>query len=377
MVTQALINPAILTWARERAGLSAFAFTQKMGLSKPEKLELWESGVEKPTFKQAQKIAAITHIPFGYLFLSVPPKDTLPIPDLRTIGNKHIEEPSLEMKDVIKQVLIKQEWFKDYLISQNEEPLSFIGSYSIQDSVEDVANDIRETIKVPIPTKGDWESYMRDIIRGAETARILVMRAGIVGNNTHRKLQVSEFRGFAISDKLAPVIFINSSDAPTARLFTLVHELAHLWIGESGISNVESHGSKQEVFCNAVAGEFLVPKATFFALWDEENSLMTNLANISYRLHVSKLVVARKAYDLGVISKDDYWNFYNNELEAFREKDGGSGNFNINAAAKNSRLFSHAVLSEALSGRMLLRDAGSLLGIKPNKLKNYASAILL
>lgn len=377
MATQAFINPAILTWARERAGMSEFAFTQKMGLSKPDKLDLWESGAERPTFKQAQKIAAITHIPFGYLFLSVPPKETLPIPDLRTIGNKHIEEPSLEMKDVIKQVLMKQEWFKDYLISQNEEPLSFIGRYSTNDSVEVVANDIRETIKVPIPTKGDWQSYMRDIIRGAESARILIMRAGIVGNNTHRKLQVSEFRGFAISDKWAPVVFINSSDAPTARLFTLVHELAHLWIGESGISNVENNGSKEELFCNAVAGEFLVPKTAFHALWDKSSHLLTNLVNISSRLHVSKLVVAKKAYDLGVISKDEYWNFYNQELKAFREKDGGSGNFNANAVAKNSKLLSQAVLSEALSGRMLLRDAGSLLGIKPNKLKNYASTISL
>lgn len=377
MAEQALINPRIISWARERAGLSEDNLAKKLSIKDTKKILEWEAGETKPTFKQAQKIASATNIPFGYLFLIDPPQESLPIPDLRTVGDKHHEELSIEAKDIIKQVIAKQEWYKDYLIKLEAPRLTFIGKFNTKDSINEVAQDIRNTINVEIPTKGSWEDYYRNLIKGAENARILVMRSGIVGNNTRRKLQVSEFRGFAISDDIAPVIFINSSDAPTARLFTFIHELAHLWIGKSGISDLSPSHLEEEKFCNSVAGEFLVPKKYFFKLWKPEERLISNLTNISSALHVSKLVVAKRALDCNVIDSSTYWAYYQKELNDFRNIKGGQGDFNTNAGAKNSKLFSSAVVAEALSGRMLLRDAGNLLGVQPSNIRTYARKLAL
>lgn len=377
MAEQALINPRIISWARERAGLSEDNLAKKLSIKDTKKILEWEAGETKPTFKQAQKIASATNIPFGYLFLIDPPQESLPIPDLRTVSDKHHEELSIEAKDIIKQVIAKQEWYKDYLIKLEAPRLTFIGKFNTKDSINEVAQDIRNTINVEIPTKGSWKDYYRNLIKGAENARILVMRSGIVGNNTRRKLQVSEFRGFAISDDIAPVIFINSSDAPTARLFTFIHELAHLWIGKSGISDLSPSHLEEEKFCNSVAGEFLVPKKYFFKLWKPEERLISNLTNISSALHVSKLVVAKRALDCNVIDSSTYWAYYQKELNDFRNIKGGQGDFNTNAGAKNSKLFSSAVVAEALSGRMLLRDAGNLLGVQPSNIRTYARKLAL
>jgi len=371
MSAQALINPEILSWAMHRASLSVDMLARKVSV-KPEKVSAWEIGETKPTFKQAQKLAKATYIPFGYFFLPRPPEEHLPIPDLRTIESAHVHEPTPELRDIIKQVQIKQEWYKDYLKSSGQEPLSFVGRFSIKSSVSDVVRDIRETIGVGVPIRGTWNEYFSRIIQGAEHAGILVQRSGIVGNNTTRKLQVSEFRGFAISDKYAPVIFINSSDAPAARLFTLMHELAHIWVGESGISSVNAHDTREEAFCNKVAGEFLVPEEKLHQAWNEIESLQTNLSVIAANLHVSKMVVARRALDCNYIDNETYNEYYASVIKVFQEGGGGGGgSFYRNAAAKNSVRFSHAIVAEALSGRLLFRDAGRLLGIPPSKITTY------
>lgn len=373
-MSNALINPSLLSWARQRAGLSEMDVAKSIPV-RPEKVYEWEAGQSLPTFKQAQKWAALAHIPFGFLFLKEPPAEQVPLPDLRTVGNAAFERPSPELLDIVKDVLRKQEWYLDYLKENNAEPLQFIGKYGLNSSVKEVAIDIRATLKIQdLAPRLNYDEYLRSLIEAAESVGILVMRSGIVGSNTRRKLEVSEFRGFAISDKFAPVIFINISDAPTARLFTLVHELAHLWIGSTGISNVDvNNHRKEEIFCNAVAGEFLVPEKPFRALWNEEAAWDDNLPPLTDHFRVSRLVIARRAYDLGFISKKDYSDFYLAELKAFQNSDGGGGNFYRNATSKNSKIFSRAILSETLSGRVLLRDAAKLLGMQPSHIRTFAS----
>jgi Zn-dependent peptidase ImmA (M78 family)/DNA-binding XRE family transcriptional regulator len=374
MATQALVNPELLSWARQRSGLSEAALAKKLGV-KAERITQWELGEAKPTFKQAQNIAKVTYTPFGYLFLKQPPEESLPIPDLRTVEGREVEKPSPELRDIVTQVLGKQTWYKDYLISNEMEPNEFVGSISVDTPIAEAVAAIRMAIGVEVPIKGTWEEYQRDLILGAEEAGVLVMRSGIVGNNTRRKLQVSEFRGFAIADEYAPVIFINSSDAPKARLFTLIHELAHIWIGSTGISNLEPSNEREEAFCNQVAGEFLVPEKSLKAIWSEHESLRANCAAAASTFHVSKVVVARKAADIGIVSRADYSAFYRAELEAFRGQDSKGGDFYRSAGAKNSLKMSQAVLSEAKSGRLLLRDAGRLLGLSPSALKTYESKL--
>lgn len=376
MAIEALVNPDVLSWARLRSGYSESVLARKISVN-VDKVLSWERGQKKPTFKQAQNIARVTNTPFGFLFLPNPPRENLPIPDLRTVDGVQMQEPSTELRDILLQALSKQAWYKDFLISHNSKPLDFIGSFTIKSNIDEVVQSIRNTIGVSFPVTGTWNDYQRELIHGAESAGVMVMRSGIVGNNTHRKLQVSEFRGFAISDVLAPLIFINSADAETARLFTLIHELAHLWLGSSGISDGYSSHAKVEVFCNAIAGEFLVPKNLLIPIWNHSEKIIENLFRGASKFHVSKLVVARRAMDCGLITKDEYRGFYQEELNDFRNRTSNGGDFYRTAGAKNSLILSRAVVTEALSGRLLLRDASKLLGVAPHAIKTYASKLSL
>ncbi|EPC3818995.1 ImmA/IrrE family metallo-endopeptidase [Klebsiella oxytoca] len=377
MADLAYINPQIFNWARARAQVSEEDLSHSLGV-KLEKVIGWSSGDQKPTFGQAQKLASKLHIPFAFFFLPSPPIDVLPIPDLRTPGNHGLANISVDLKDTIASVVRRQEWYKDYLKDQNAEPLGFIGSYDVNSNPDDVAESIRQTLglKDLNPRGLNWEEYQRKIVEGAEAAGILVMRSGIVENNTRRPLSVSEFRGFAISDNHAPVVFVNLRDAPSARLFTLLHELAHLWLGQSGVSSVGTfEDRREERFCNAVAGEFLAPAREVTALWSEDKELNDNVSDIARTFHVSRYVIIRRAFDLGLVSYDTYQDYYRELINQFNNADGGGGNFYAIAKNKNSALFSKVLLNEALSGKVLLRDAGKLLGISPAKLKQYAMEI--
>ncbi|WP_447787029.1 ImmA/IrrE family metallo-endopeptidase [Pseudomonas germanica] len=376
MSQAALVNPSLLTWSRERAGLSTEQVAKKLPV-KPERIEEWEAGETKPTFLQAQKWANLAHIPFGFLFLHQPPIEQLPLPDLRTVGGIAPRRPSLELLDTVKDAIRKQDWYLEYLQNQERQQLEFVGRYTSRSRIGEVVDDIRRTLGVnPETSRLDYDKYIRALISAAESVGILVMRSGIALGNTHRKLEVSEFRGFAISNAFAPVVFINSSDAPTARLFTLLHELAHIWIGSSGVSDGDTANSREEErFCNAVAGEFLAPEVQFRAIWNVDINWEGNLAPLSARFHISKLAVGRRALDLGYIEKLQYSYYYRKVLKSFQDEKGGAGDYYRNATAKNSPRLSKAVLTEAMSGRMLLREAGNLLGVQPAKLRTLASKI--
>ncbi len=368
----AYINPAILSWSRQRAGLSE-AQVAKGLMVKLDRLKEWEGGQSLPTFNQAQKWAAIVHVPFGYLFLRAPPLEHLPLPDLRTVGGVFPDEPSLNLMDTVRDVLRKQDWYLEYLQEHERAPLPFVGRFNSHSPIKDVVADIRRVLGVTDAfARMGYEDYVRALVSGAEEAGILVMRSGVALGNTHRKLDVSEFRGFAISNPMAPVVFINSADAPTARLFTLMHELAHIWIGSSGVSDGSSQSARQEeAFCNAVAGEFLAPELIFRAHWVSDVHWEENLGPLAGRFRVSALVIARRARDLGYISNDQYGAYYRRILQEYRDKDGSGGDYYRTAAIRNSTRLSKAVLAEAQSGRILLRDAGKLLGVQPAKLKTY------
>jgi len=375
-MSHALVTPRLLTWSRLRAGLSEFDVADKIPV-KPEKVFEWEVGDSQPTFKQAQKWALLSHIPFGFLFLKEPPSDELPLPDLRTLGGAAPARPSPELVDAVKDVLWKHGWYLDYLKEHEFGPLPFVGRFTSQSPVKEVVADMRKTLHVAEnAARPTHEEFLRTLIAAAESVGILVMRSGIVGTNTHRKLDVGEFRGFAISNPLAPVVFINSADAPAARLFTLIHELAHVWINSSGISSVSVNANRrEEIFCNAVAGEFLAPEAAFRQAWRGDVDWKENLPVLAADFKVSKLVIARRAADLGLIAREAYSGYYLAELQAYRDKDSSGGNFYRNAGAKNSARFSRAVLAETTRGNMLLRDAARLLGVQPSKMKAYASTV--
>ena len=378
-MSKAHINTSMLIWARKRSGIDVSDFARKCGVSE-ERLQEWESGERPMTFNQAMSYAAKAYVPFGYLFLTQPPQEELLIPDLRTLGGQGVQRPSSELLDLVKLMLQRQEWYKDYLQQQLTEPNTVVGRFSVRDSVDAIVQDMRAQLGVPEhPKRGKWDDYYRDLVERIESKGIMVMRQSNLRHHT-RPLNVDEFRGFAIVDEFAPIIFINHADALGARLFTLIHELCHIWIGQSGISDGSTNTHRQEeILCNAVAAEFLVPATEFSRLWQQDESYWEeNLPPLEAHFHVSTWTLARRALTLGLISESEYGRYIAEQQAAYRrrERSGGGPTYYQTKKAQISRRFSHAVVSEALSGQMLLRDAGELLGgMQPAKIKHFAEEL--
>jgi Zn-dependent peptidase ImmA (M78 family)/DNA-binding XRE family transcriptional regulator len=374
-MSKAKVNIAMLTWARERSGYSLPEFAHKLGVT-DEKLAQWEAGEQQLTFVQAMKFAEKAYVPFGYLFLAQPPVEKLPIPDLRTVGSGELRRPSAELIDLLKNMLECQDWYRDYARNQLLQPVAVVGSYGIQQGVETVVADIRAKLQIaPHPRRGTWEEYYRDLVQRIERLGILVMRQPSLGHHT-RPFNVDEFRGFALCDEFAPLIFINHADAPGARLFTLIHELCHIWIGQSGVSDAGANNHRdEERFCNAVAAELLVPTDEFKQLWRiDVEQWQQNLPDLEAHFHVSSWTLARKALTLQLISQPEYAAFIQAQNDAYkaREKQEGGPTFYKTKKAQISELFSKAVVSEALNGKLILRDAGWMLGMKPANVAKFA-----
>ncbi|WP_277187747.1 XRE family transcriptional regulator [Caballeronia sp. BR00000012568055] len=382
---EALINPSILVWARQRSGIDVPALAKKIGTDAIH-VASWEIGESRPTFRQARRFAELTHIPFGYLYLAEPPEESLPIADFRTVGDAPLVPLGADFRELLNDVLRKQNWYREYRIQHGENELPFAGSANVGDSVQGIAADIQQALRITsqdrIACKG-WEDYLRLLIARIEDVGILVMRSGIVGGNTHRALSVDEFRGFVLADRYVPVIFLNSKDAKPAQIFTLMHELAHVWLGASGVSNeavgvVRERLSSVERWCNAVAAQFLIPEDEMRRDWSLQAVFVTQVSDFARRFKVSRIVAGRRAFELGLVAWVEFNRFYQAEREqwaAAAMRRNGGGNPYQNSATRNSRRLTKAVLETTFEGRMLLRDAGNLLGVKPANLRKLADSV--
>ena len=231
------IKSELLRWAGERSGVSASKLRHKFP-----KLEEWEQETTSPTLKQLERFAKATHTPIGYLFLSEPPVDRVPIPDFRTVGNEQIGTPSPDLLETVYLCQQRQEWYRDFARATGDQPLAFVGSVTVSSPIEATAPSISAVLGFNLEERrqlSTWTDALRRFIEQAEANGVLVMVNGVVGSNNRRKLDPEEFRGFALSDDLAPLVFINGADTKAAQMFTLAHELAHVWLGESALSDVE------------------------------------------------------------------------------------------------------------------------------------------
>jgi Zn-dependent peptidase ImmA (M78 family) len=360
------LQPTLLRWARERAGLSADALAKKMSV-KPERVTGWEGNGEL-TFKQAQTLAKITHTPFGYLYLPEPPQETLPIPDFRTLRNEEMRQPSSNLIEILDQAQQIQSWFREELIARGEAPLPFVGSLSQDTPIDVAANRIREVVNFAVSRDArTWEDALKRHIEHIEAAGVLVMRNGVVGSNNYRKLSVDEFRGFALTDDYAPLIFVNSSDSKGAQMFTLAHEWVHLWVGVSGVSNLDkTYADHDDVerFCNQVAAELLVPAAELRAAWAAAEAQADWLQPLTQRFKVSTLVILRRLHDQALISSRTFQQRYQAEQERFQtaaDAQTGGGDFYRTQLSRFSHQFLTALVESTLEGRTPYRDALRLL----------------
>jgi Zn-dependent peptidase ImmA (M78 family)/DNA-binding XRE family transcriptional regulator len=381
-VNHAVITPELLRWARERRGLSYAEIARSLHVG-VEIVRAWELGESFPPFGKAQNLAKLLRVPFGYLFLSKPPHDVPPIPDFRTIEDRAPATLSPDFVDVCNQVLRKQEWYREYCEQNSVPALDFVNRFRIDTETDRIAEKIRESLSIDAELRRscrDWSSYLTRLSHNAQDSGILVMRSGIVGSDTTRPLDVEEFRGFAIADPFAPVVFINSRDAIAAQIFTLLHEISHIWIGQSGISNpdpADLSAHKFEEFCNEVAAEVLVPKDDFEAAWSTTPPGDAFLLGVARIFWVSTLVVLRRAYELDKIARDEFFRLVKKEKEKkFSRKKGKGGNSLTNMLARNSRRLTSGVLSALRENQLLYRDAANLLGVRapalPRLLKESA-----
>jgi Zn-dependent peptidase ImmA (M78 family)/transcriptional regulator with XRE-family HTH domain len=365
MTTRAAISPALLGWARERSRLPPTTLARRFP-----KLAQWERGDAQPTLKQVEALAKATHTPVGYLFLTEPPVERLPLPDFRTIRNAPLGHPSPDLLDTVYSCQERQAWYRDFAQSVGEESRPFVGSVTTRAPVNEVAANMRYTLGFDLDARRDcptWTDALRLFIADADAAGVLVMCNGVVLNNNRRKLNPEEFRGFAIADGLAPIVFINGADTKSAQMFTLAHELAHLWLGQSAVSDATAKvipDQDTEIWCNQVAAEFLVPMEVLRAEVRKGASVQDEIGRLARRFKVSTLVILRRVHDAGVLSKTAFARAYDDELSRLLSIDRGSGgNFYLTQTARAGRRFSRALVASTLEGQTLFRDAFRMLGI--------------
>lgn len=382
-MAEALITPDVLTWARKRSGLDSGQLARRLNV-KPEAVAAWEDAERRPTFRQAQRLAQTLHVPLGYLFLSEPPVQELPLPDLRTLPGNQPDDPSPDFLDLLYDTMNKQQWFREYRESEGVEELPFVGRFTASNSAETVAADIRDLVAVDVARSraDNWEGFLRELTRNVEELGVMVLRSGVVGNDTHRPLDVEEFRGFAITDEVAPLIFINGRDFRGAQIFTLAHEMAHIWVGEAGVSNPDyslrstEQENDVERFCNRVAAETLVPAEDFQHRWVRAGGTSeASLRNLARHYRVSSMVVLRQAYDLDLIPAEVYWHGYRQSVVRATNADATAapgGNFYHTLTARNGTWFTSAVISSVADGSLLYREAADLLNVHPKTLLGIA-----
>jgi hypothetical protein len=228
MITRVDIRPELLTWACERGGSGVEDFGARFP-----SLEAWIEGAKRPTLEQLEEFAVATHTPVGYLFLPAPPIEKVPIPDLRTMAGARRDRPSPDLLDTLYLCQQRQEWFRDYARAEGEDRLTFVGSAKLNAPPEKNAARMRDFLGFDLEARrrmGTWTEALRCFIEQADRLGVLVMVNGVVGNNNLRKLDPEEFRGFALADEWAPLVFVNGADTKAAQIFTLAHELAHIWL---------------------------------------------------------------------------------------------------------------------------------------------------
>lgn len=375
MNTEVKISADMITWAITRAGYELHDFAQKFP-----KVQEWLEDTKKPTIKQLENFSNKVHLPFGYLFLQEPPQENLPIPFFRT-GNSKPTGVSINVYDTILLIQRRQEWLVDYLVDNDFEKLSFVGKYRSTNNYHDIVADIRRTLNLGVEWASQfrtWEDALEHLTLKIEEVRIIVNFNGVVENNTHRPIKVEECRGFVLVDTIAPFMFINAADGKAAQLFTIVHELAHIWTGHSAgfdFRQLQPANDPNEQLCDKVAAEFLVPEDSFNRVWNERPDIKV----VAKYFKVSPIVIARRALDLGKLSRAAFFVFYNDytdQVQYKKDNQSDGGDFFATTKKRLSIQFAAHINRAVKENKLLYRDACKLTGLKGDTYQNFIKKYL-
>lgn len=382
MANKAYITAKVLKWARESAKMTEEVAASKVVVS-IDRLKAWENGDAFPSISQAQKLAKAYRRPFALFFLPDVPNDFQPLQDFRKAGSKELSTSSVF---IIREIRQKQAWISEVNRENNENKAPFVGRFSLKDNPQIIAKDILKELNInPLNYKNS--NPILEWIEKGEAQGIFISRTSFI--HSRLKLDSSEIQGFAIADNYAPFVFINSDDWNAPQLFTLVHELAHLWIAETGISNeIEPRPSKTkgfnpiELFCNEVAANALMPDEFMEALDSKVFINAKEVFSTAKKIGVSSFALLVRALNLNVISLSTYRDlkhlvdvefkeFLKREEERKikqkqKEKPGGP-NYFLLQVNRNSRLFTQTVLDAFRGGVIEPTMASNLLNVQVNK----------
>ena len=369
MQTTVNISPSILDWVWQQVDATSSAKAKDY-------LTKWRNGEQTPTFNQIEEVSRITSIPLGYFFLDTPPEENTKFVEYRTIDSVALNKPSRNLIDTMHDMDMIQEWTRDYLIANDSSKIPFIGKYAGETDINFIANEVRRILSLKL----DWykdkkiktaEDSFRVIKNAISNNGVIVMISSTVGANTHRLLDIDEFRAFTMIDDIAPLIFINSNDSANGKLFSLLHEFIHLCMGENSLFNDRYSNGKNvkqiETICNAVAAEILVPKTIFEREWNcainqyDKEQVIHILARIFV---CGQTVIARKAYDLRFINYALYDKiakaavaYYIETKKRKKEKQQGHPGYYTTKASQIDKRFIFMLAHSVVEGKTLYSDA--------------------
>lgn len=386
------VNPQILVWARESAGFDVAAASKKLAVadtktsSAIEKLNAYEAGQRAPSRSLLVRMAKQYRRPLLTFYLSEPPRPGNRGEDFRTLTHDVDPSQNALVDALIRNVRARQEIVKDALVSaQEREALAFVDSYDISAGTQGLVEKIQQSIGFDrdqyrqFRTQAEAFKYLRTCVEGTGVFTLLL---GNLGSH-HTNLSTEAFRGFALSDKIAPFVVINDQDAKAAWSVTLLHEVAHLWLGETGISG-GTYERGIEKFCNEVASEILVPEIElkvrfdYGALSDQESSI-NEIDDLAAKWKVSSRLVAFRLLRQKAINQQQYeqlgkifFERWQAERKKRKAKDRSSDSHPSYYTIKRHRVGTALVdVSERLlrSGELSTTRAATVLGVRALKVE--------
>ena len=371
----------MLRWARERVGFDRTQLAAKLKV-RPQVVSGWEETGEI-TFAKVNALSKSTYTPVGFLYLAEPPDDNLPITDFRARQDVPPSRPSPNLLETVYQMQRRQLWMRDELIYQESPSLEFVGAFDLSSSDQAVSAAMGDALQLNggwAAAEGSWTNALRTLRNHIESAGVMVVFNGIVGNDTHRKLDPNEFEGFALADEYAPLIFVNNADYKTAQIFTLAHELAHIFLNQPGLSkleNLQPTDHRTEEVCNRIAAEFLVPERELREFWHSTILGDDPFQFVARCFKVSTVVAARRALDTELISRNTFFDYYETNKEknwsgTQSDDSNRGGNFWNNQHWRLGVRFGASVTRAVKEGRLSYREAYSLTGLKGDTFANMA-----